>query len=222
MGDVRIEEGYDDGSKDHGIQVKTQQQQQKKRLDLSSLDGLRGVLAVWIMLHHCCIYNRAFFIDLQGSSLMPMFFLLTGYQCAIAYRTILPSDSDQLIQSSSTTSSSKSSPSLTNFYRGRIARVLPGSSSSLSTPSSSSVSSLLLLLSSSSLVYFFTNLLILPPEYLGYMAINPMGGLSAWLPSWLSTITLTSTLFFFFLGWPFDVVTWTVQTFFWYHNTRHH
>ena len=126
MGDVRIEEGHDDGSKDLGIQVKTQQQQQKKRLDLSSLDGLRGVLAVWIMLHHCCIYNRAFFIDLQGSSLMPMFFLLTGYQCAIAYRTILPSDSDQLIQSSSTTSSSKSSPSLTNFYRGRIARVLPG------------------------------------------------------------------------------------------------
>ena len=34
---------------------------QKKRLDLSSLDGLRGILACWVMLHHCCIYNRSFF-----------------------------------------------------------------------------------------------------------------------------------------------------------------
>jgi len=90
----------------------------KKRLDLTSLDGLRGILACWIMVFHCCIYNHDFYIDLQGSSLMPMFFLLTGYQCAIAYRDIMPND-QSLIQAEL--------PKYTvmSYYRGRIARVLP-------------------------------------------------------------------------------------------------
>ena len=56
------------------------QQQESSRLDLSSLEGLRGVLCIWIMIFHCLIYSRSSIsIDLQGSSLMPMFFILTGY-----------------------------------------------------------------------------------------------------------------------------------------------
>jgi len=52
---------------------------ESSRLDLSSLEGLRGVLCIWIMIFHCLIYSRSSIsIDLQGSSLMPLFFLLTG------------------------------------------------------------------------------------------------------------------------------------------------
>ena len=61
------------------IDISTQQQESSNRLDLSSLEGLRGVLCIWIMIFHSLIYSRSSVsIDLQGSSLMPMFFILTG------------------------------------------------------------------------------------------------------------------------------------------------
>jgi peptidoglycan/LPS O-acetylase OafA/YrhL len=180
---VRINDNTEDVENISKENLLVKAKAQKKRLDLSSLDGLRGILACWVMLHHCCIYNRSFFIDLQGSSLMPMFFLLTGYQCAIAYRDINPGKDEPECKST-----------FTGFYRGRIARVLP--------------------------VYIFANLWILPLEYLGYLAINPIDTV-LWILTYFTTFTLTSTMFIIFLGFPFDVVTWTIQTFFWYTIIRH-
>jgi peptidoglycan/LPS O-acetylase OafA/YrhL len=46
--------------------------------DLSSHNGLRGFAAVWVMVFHTLIFSKRP-IDLQGSSLMPLFFMLSGF-----------------------------------------------------------------------------------------------------------------------------------------------
>lgn len=46
-------------------------------VDMSALGGLRGALAVWVMAFHCLLFSDHP-VDLQGSSLMPFFFLLSG------------------------------------------------------------------------------------------------------------------------------------------------
>jgi len=56
----------------------------KGRIDSTSLEGLRGVASVWIMVFHCVIYS-AYPVDLQGSSIMPLFFVLSGFSMQLAY-----------------------------------------------------------------------------------------------------------------------------------------
>lgn len=51
---------------------------------LLAIDGLRGAAAFWIMLFHCIIYSDHP-IDFQGSSVMPLFFLLSGFMLTVAY-----------------------------------------------------------------------------------------------------------------------------------------
>jgi hypothetical protein len=51
---------------------------------LAALDGLRGIAALWVLLHHCGVYGTSP-IDLQGSSIMPLFFLLSGFTLTIVY-----------------------------------------------------------------------------------------------------------------------------------------
>lgn len=46
-------------------------------VDMAAHNGLRGVLAAWVMLFHCSLYSD-YPLDLQGSSAMPFFFLLSG------------------------------------------------------------------------------------------------------------------------------------------------
>ena len=58
------------------------------KINLDGHEGLRGAAAVWIMIFHCFRAYRGADIDFQGSSLMPLFFLLTGYTLAIVYNKI--------------------------------------------------------------------------------------------------------------------------------------
>ena len=51
---------------------------------LLGIEGLRGASACWIMLFHCIIYSN-YSMDFQGSSIMPLFFLLSGFMLTIAY-----------------------------------------------------------------------------------------------------------------------------------------
>jgi peptidoglycan/LPS O-acetylase OafA/YrhL len=53
-------------------------------VDMAAHNGLRGVLACWVMLFHCVLYSD-YPLDLQGSSLMPFFFLLSGFTLAVVY-----------------------------------------------------------------------------------------------------------------------------------------
>ena len=66
-------------------------------MDMKDLDGLRGVAAIWIVFFHSFYYSSLGFINLQGSTLMPLFFLLSGFALTVGYRNrLLPADSNTL------------------------------------------------------------------------------------------------------------------------------
>jgi len=56
----------------------------KKRLsvDMESHTGLRGISCLWVMLYHCFMDTPKTF-SLQGPSLMPLFFSLSGFSLAV-------------------------------------------------------------------------------------------------------------------------------------------
>lgn len=51
--------------------------------------GLRGVAAVWIVLFHSFHYSKINYINLQGSTLMPLFFLLSGFTLTIGTHILM-------------------------------------------------------------------------------------------------------------------------------------
>ena len=67
--------------------------------------GLRGLLALYIMLFHTMAYSAGW--NLHGSALMPIFFLLAGYSLAIVY------------------GKQRSSFDVKHYYRNRFARIAP-------------------------------------------------------------------------------------------------
>lgn len=58
--------------------------QAKKTIDMADHQGLRGIMSIWIVVFHALMYT-AHPVDLEGSSLMPMFFLLSGFSLTIGY-----------------------------------------------------------------------------------------------------------------------------------------
>ena len=50
----------------------------KPRIDTAALNGLRGFLAVYIMLVHSFAYSK-WQVSILGSVWMPMFFLISGF-----------------------------------------------------------------------------------------------------------------------------------------------
>ena len=77
------------------------------KIDLDAHLGLRGALSCWIVLFHCFrSYRGAGDVDFQGSSLMPMFFMLSGFSLAATYN-------------------GASGSSWRSFFSNRLARVLP-------------------------------------------------------------------------------------------------
>lgn len=76
-----------------------------QQINLEAHEGLRGAAACWVMLFHCFLRSTDP-IDFQGSSLMPLFFLLSGFTLAIVYRDLSP-DKDR------------------GFVKNRLVRVSP-------------------------------------------------------------------------------------------------
>lgn len=83
-------------------------------VDMSAHTGLRGAAAVWIMLFHCSIYSTLG-IDWQGSSIMPLFFLLSGFSLTVAYCKQPRVDSQMYYLQFDEN----------NFYWNRLSRVIP-------------------------------------------------------------------------------------------------
>ncbi len=54
-------------------------------VNMNAHNGLRGISAVWVMVFHCFFFSHRPW-DLQGSSIMPLFFMLSGFSMAVAYR----------------------------------------------------------------------------------------------------------------------------------------
>lgn len=86
------------------------------KVDMDAHVGLRGVAAVWIMLFHCSFYSTLG-IDLQGSSIMPLFFLLSGFSLTVTYckHPRIDSSSNTIIPQFNENS----------FFWNRLSRVIP-------------------------------------------------------------------------------------------------
>ena len=53
-------------------------------VDLDAHNGLRGAAAVWVVIFHALLYSTLG-VDFQGSSLMPLFFMLSGFSLTVVY-----------------------------------------------------------------------------------------------------------------------------------------
>lgn len=71
------------------------------QVDMQAHVGLRGVAAVWIVVFHCLgdpKYHSGWVVALQGSSLMPLFFMLSGFSLTVTYgRTMWASSSSSCL-----------------------------------------------------------------------------------------------------------------------------
>ena len=63
--------------------------QNKAKVNLDAHEGLRGIAALWVVFFHCFIYSTIP-LNFQGSSLMPLFYLLTGLTHALVYNKLFP------------------------------------------------------------------------------------------------------------------------------------
>lgn len=161
--------------------------------------GLRGILAVWVALFHCVLYSKLEY-NLQGSSLMPFFFILSGFSLSVVYGSksyifnpIIPPEIAVWFPWKKTNvhvDSVKHQFDYTSFYRNRMARVMP--------------------------LYYFCMLIAVPLYIVGFGSFNPYD-VGAWVVSTITNLLPLNTLFSFLLGPPFDGPSWTVCTlvFFW-------
>lgn len=83
--------------------------------------GMRGLLAIWIVIFHCLLYSVGW--NLQGSALMPLFFLLSGYSLAIGYGRA--NDSSPRKDNAPKWPIPGSRFDFKSFYQNRFARIIP-------------------------------------------------------------------------------------------------
>eukprot|EP00238_Polyblepharides_amylifera_P004091 CAMPEP_0196590754 /NCGR_PEP_ID=MMETSP1081-20130531/67438_1 /TAXON_ID=36882 /ORGANISM="Pyramimonas amylifera, Strain CCMP720" /LENGTH=243 /DNA_ID=CAMNT_0041913943 /DNA_START=40 /DNA_END=768 /DNA_ORIENTATION=- len=157
-------------------------------VDLKALSGLRGLVAMHILIFHCFIYSE-FRFNLQGSVSMPIFFLLSGFTLAITYRDVKFQDCCRThteTQAAVSANEHVATParvmSPAKFYRNRFARVAP--------------------------VYYLTTLLTVPLVFLG-QAGSPVSALPG---SLVVSFLGVSTWFLFAGGGPLNGPSWTVST----------
>eukprot|EP00301_Raphidiophrys_heterophryoidea_P020419 c5114_g1_i1.p1 GENE.c5114_g1_i1~~c5114_g1_i1.p1 ORF type:complete len:486 (+),score=91.13 c5114_g1_i1:151-1608(+) len=173
-------------------------------VNMDSHTGLRGAAAVWVMVFHTFLYSK-WEVDIQGSSLMPLFFLLSGFTLTTVYsRKSLYTNSSFLSCSCCCSTTSASGSMLITveasrpvafdtikFYRNRFARTMP--------------------------LYYATTLIAIGLWFGGYSAINPSKGLfSSYSEYFIASLVVNfipvSSLFSFLLGGPIDGPGWTVCT----------
>ena len=99
-------------------------------VDMESHGGLRGLLSVYIVIFHLLLMNRQHpFIDIQGSCLMPFFFVLSGFSLVVGYgrkKYLLQSDICGVRLSGSNPESDTCVKfDAWKFYQNRLARVMP-------------------------------------------------------------------------------------------------
>lgn len=157
-------------------------------IDMTGQNGLRGLLSIWIVVFHCLYYDHNP-IDLQGSSLMPLFFLLSGFSLTIGYyKKIMNPSIPQVYPLPSTQAGNGKDVSTFDWWRFmylRLVRVLP--------------------------VYVIANALCYPAFFQGFGAFDPKDT-SLLINTTLTTFIPVATWLGGFLGMPFDGPAWTVCT----------
>jgi peptidoglycan/LPS O-acetylase OafA/YrhL len=177
-------------------------------VNMEAHGGLRGACALWVMIFHLILYSKLQ-LDFQGSSLMPLFFILSGFALGVCYCAKPVEVFPPLLDCARTVGmegkeSRHVTPILdqehqqaekqllwfdyTKFYRNRVARVFPG--------------------------YYACLLYALPLWFAGFGSTSPeytgeiVGSIFA---SFVPVTTLLSPLF----GWCISVIDgpgWTVCT----------
>jgi len=178
-------------------------------VDMSRHTGLRGICAIYIMVFHALAAH----INTQGPSLMPLFFMLSGFVLAVVYgrrpttyMTLrdLYTSKPKSSHGSSRSSSSSSSPlppaimdssgqpvpndqcqrfDCRSFYWNRFSRVLP--------------------------TYYLGTLIEIPLVFAGYHAdLRP----EAFLPSFIISIIPIAPFFGNYFGNPLDCPGWFICT----------
>lgn len=174
-------------------------------IDTLDHNGLRGVMSLWIVCHHS-LSNTEYPIDLEGSSLLPMFFLLSGFALTVGYYK-------KLIGEPATASLSRSEG--TSLLANSISKAddsipLPGvgkNSQEIMSWVTFIINRLIRVLP----VYYICNLLAIPSFYAGFGVHDPTDT-TLLIESYVTTIIPSSTWFGYYLGNPFDVPAWTIQT----------
>lgn len=154
-------------------------------IDMRDQNGLRGVLSIWIVVFHCLVFDHNP-IDLQGSSLMPLFFLLSGFSLTVGYyKKFINASLPQTYPLPSSNTKAQESVTLWKFMYLRLVRVLP--------------------------VYYICNALCYPAFFQGFGAFDPKNT-SQLTVTTITTFIPVSTWLGGFLGMPFDGPSWTVCT----------
>ena len=99
-------------------------------VDMDSHNGLRGALSVYIVIFHLFLFNsQRPNIDMQGPSLMPLFFILSGFSLVVGYgrkRYLIQSEICGVKLSGSNPESDVCVKfDHWKFYQNRLARVMP-------------------------------------------------------------------------------------------------
>jgi peptidoglycan/LPS O-acetylase OafA/YrhL len=180
------------------------------RIEMKDHGGLRGLAAVWVVIFHCMYYST-YPIDLLGSTLMPLFFLLSGFSLTIGYYKRLipkpheykavevvesnpssPADSETSHKSQLFNPTPASEMSFATFQYYRFLRVMP--------------------------VYFILLAISIAPNVSGYGPIDPRSKFSLIASAILNIIPINTWLFFLLgYGQPYIGPLWTICTlwFFW-------
>ena len=181
-------------------------------IDTLDHNGLRGILAIWVVLFHC-FQNVSTPVDIQGSSLMSMFYLLSGFSLTIGYYTKLigepPLKDDESAVNQSITTASEDSPLLSsnlpepqahdkantgliptvtysNLIINRLLRVMP--------------------------VYYVGMILSIPLYYVGFTESGNYRDTIDMIETYVTNIIPSTTWFAYYFGGVLDIPSWTIQT----------
>lgn len=171
--------------------------------ELKGLTGLRGLLAVYIMMHHCFAYSEWKAVKLLGYSLMPTFYAMSGFTLTVLYGKQVYMGTRGMcdVEPPREEVGGEGAPPGTlytdetteepvwfengAFMKRRVARIVP--------------------------LYLLANLLCLPLTFSGYGIIpaRPV----FYVPSLFTTFSFTSSLFIgIFSQWTFCPPAWTICT----------
>ena len=196
-----------ESSRSTTISSKADKMNRSVKIDMTSHGGLRGVASIVIMMQHV-LGDTRYKLDSNGSSMLPLFFMLSGFSMAIVYgrkplnRNLIyvkyfsnetdDSDSDVkcTINNEEISKTEMKSIDAMEFYQNRFARVMP--------------------------TYYLCLMLAIPVAFLGCLSweTDNIKGLTGAV---IMGVIPVDSLVNFFWEIPVNGPGWTVQTllFFW-------
>lgn len=193
------------------------------QVNMDALTGLRGVCAIWIMVFHCLFFSKLGW-DIEGSAVMPLFLMLSGFTLAIVYgrykykRVDLifvefdePGDSTP-VETTTTTANAMFHP-VSNTDPDAAYQQDPESNDPATAPELRSLDISRFFQNRAARilpVYYLTTALAIPYTLAGF---GVMAAKETFAPgNVITNVIPVNTLFSFLLGSPYLGTAWTVST----------